>query len=676
MTAIGEPPKEWRLHLVDKVALNDAALLDREVISDDDLKTLVDTLSKELGTSHDLYRKSYAWQQIRNYKDDLNLCADLVHYLTSSATRITKKNNFVSTVISRILKFTPGSLVHYLGHFCTQSQLSAEELNARITKCISAGASQEQLIYMPLIPTDSGAGTSTTSNDIKIRKETVINGKKADFNKEEDSRLPQDGKAPSDEASINGEKTKDPVVSTLTLVTGGEVADQGSINFRGEGDKKQLGGKIHNVFLDSQEFRPEDSEVAGILEYGLPIVITDYKLINDISSNNFSIITLEHSESDKAQCRPLIKNGINGYSISTPDYRTNIPYINAALLRIKLLGTVVAIKREISSILMHQYNKNQPSPSKNPSLFQRALNLIAGDDAPNKLDRLKAFGLYVEHWLNIASTSALPAGWPLIGMVFAVFILSSLDWLDPHLLPWHFILINPAIISAWSSIVLAIVFMMVGMNLKKIEDREAIHKHEEIVEQLKNALSRITQFNLSVQVGNVDRGHQANPGNYTPLPESYIRSIDLELNTRESINSLESTIKARLNAVDSTIHHINESQHKSRRMVMAAGGAVFTGFFAHEVGMSILEYIHLENGNDPKSFFFWNSNKLGTEAKSHMEVKTVLKDGEFQDNFIKHELEGTGMVLIFTLLFTIMAALLAIRKSPNDSSQGGQQGHH
>jgi hypothetical protein len=297
----------------------------------------------------------------------------------------------------------------------------------------------------------------------------------------------------------------------------------------------------------------------------------------------------------------------------------NQPYVTAILLRMQLLGEILGIKRELAVFLKHTHKQAKIHDGKGNKDWQSEVvkELVGAQQAPwhqtilecgYKLENLIAPYLY---WIK---SSGL-----LFITLLTILVVTSFVWLFDN---------NGLNFSGWGTvtvilmIVLAILFFLVAFNFQTLEDRWKMYLHEETQERLSNMQVRLTQFNLNVQANNT-----INNIGYTWLPEGYIRHIDEVMQTKEAVNSLESTIKARIKAVNAGVHHIREAQQKSRKVTLAAGSAIFTGFFAHEVGESVLHHAHLKSWADPMTFLVWM--KYG-ETKTSTPIKLGLTPEELQ----------------------------------------------
>ena len=415
-----------------------------------------------------------------------------------------------------------------------------------------------------------------------------------------------------------------------------------------------------------------------ILRYGEPIRPVDY-YSEDITLP-CPLMKLSGSLEEERNCPHLhLVQGEYEYSLSL--LSKNPLYINAILLRMKLLGMVVAIKREIVDFMASQHKKHSEfTDDKTKGNWDRAYNFLgAFHDVMINDNTGWRKKLYLKNWRVtwywIENMIGVKLGedniksfmfW--LSLILIVMVIGTgCVYLTNHdtclfKLPFSEYQINIVdAAAAFSAGFISLYIFVVGFNFQSIEDREAFHQHDQFNEMLNEARARLTQFNLSVQTGNTAADEKII---YANLPEEFIREINTVMQIKEAVGSLDSVIKARMNCVGAKVRELRAEKQKSRRMVMAAGGAIFTGFFAHEVGMSVLEYNHLKNNADPLTFL----NSLGVGKGSQIP--------HFEHTlFHKEALDGTGWVLLITLIFTVAAAILASRR-PSEEGYNSEHGEH
>ncbi len=217
-------------------------------------------------------------------------------------------------------------------------------------------------------------------------------------------------------------------------------------------------------------------------------------------------------------------------------------------------------------------------------------------------------------------------------------------------------------------------FVLVSIDFQPQEEKEAIERHEEIHQSLTTHMHEITQTTLSVALGNLDRDPTART--YSYIPEILVDEMDREIGTHGAVEAFRRLILDRLKSTEMTVKRAHEGQQHARRAVMAAGGAIFTGFFAFEAGESILHYQHLQSRCDANSFLYWSMQQLKPTAQPVTHATTTQETGHFcssYEDFHNHELSATGVLLLATLAISLLTAIISIRR-PNEERNGHE--HH
>lgn len=439
--------------------------------------------------------------------------------------------------------------------------------------------------------------------------------------------------------------------NVFTLVTESEKNEVGDM-------VGEISGKVKNPY-----FQAAPTSVHKILAHGAPLRIVDSDNTEHAPETYLASLTYDNSASSE-----LMSSNGREFFVGPMDSHSR----DALLLRFKLLGEVAAIKRELAELLRETYTEQT-------DVQDQALHCVQC-----RYPKLGKFGQQLlgaayrfEHSIArlMALHSAQSSGWLIGLMLLALLVVASASWLLPvHWFSW-WLPIAPATVAAGVALLLALGVFLVGFNCRTMEDRLEAHRHEELEEKLRGALARLAQFNVSVQVGNVQDG-----AGVQAVPEGFIRQIDELFKTHEAVHSLESTIKSRLDTVGESLRELRTKQRKSRRMILAAGGAIFTGFFAHEVGMSVLEYQHLSTKTDSHHLLVWLNDQAHTPKPipvGHDLTARTKTEMAYDERFGHHALDGMGWVLFITLLFTVCVAVLAMRKSEDDETHhGGHGGHH
>jgi hypothetical protein len=472
---------------------------------------------------------------------------------------------------------------------------------------------------------------------------------------------------------------------------------------------------------DLPNIREVQSASARTLAYGAPIHAYDYEVFYDSAdSDKYSglaryALAVLGTETESNESLRLTRKCHVVCNISS---KANRSHITAILLRMKLLGTVFAIKREISEVLKSHYKKEkefrQVDAESAPALelfdvfsecrwvfkhsvenggggrkdFRCLINLI------KSCYHKRVIGKFLESLINVFKNgfykledyiARLLEHFKYQSIFLTVFgflalILGFFNWVWSGI--WEFdntVFGYNIYYGVWSvvgALILAMGLILEGFNFQTYESREDASRHEDISKMLRDSLSRLTQFNVSVQVGNVDQDSLAEMGVYAPLPETFIFQIDNVLKTHAIVKNLESSIIDRQRSVDDKIAEIRKESAKARRIVLGAGGAIFTGFFAHEVGMSIIEFKHIKESSDPQSFLNWVINNTHNEAaipKPGEPHKTIEHKPSTPEEFHHHELTSVGWVLLITFLAVMAAMVLAARRPPDEEGAGKRE---
>ena len=380
--------------------------------------------------------------------------------------------------------------------------------------------------------------------------------------------------------------------------------------------------------------------------------------------------------------------------------RSSAPIIRAAAARLFLLATVGRKKIEISNLLQHKHQETEPAKKHHKLSFPF--------DTPNNV-----LGAYFAFSLTIMVLSVVLH--PLISVLgFAILALTvSKDAFDSraHLLhmtsrlsvfwgPQLALTIFSLVFGLWpaaanllhmdflsatlyGSIPLLFSFAIVALDFQPKEERLALEIHEEIHHALSKHMHEITQTTLSVALGNLVR--PSKPHAYSYFPEMLIKQMDKEIGTLEAVEGFKRLVNDRIKTTEAAVKKTHEGQQHARRTVMAAGGAIFTGYFAFEAGEKVIEFQHLQSKCDVMSFLNLTLNRgtqrgeiatdssavSGTHATT--EVKATHGCNTYED-FHHHQVFSTGMLLLATLVVSLLTAIVTIRK-PSDE-HGGGGGHH
>lgn len=373
--------------------------------------------------------------------------------------------------------------------------------------------------------------------------------------------------------------------------------------------------------------------------------------------------------------------------------------IRAAAARIFLLATVGRKKIQISNLLQVKHKHGHPDERKAPVKipFQSGMNdhiltlyyayctvimllsavvhhvvsvfgflvlvLAVSKDFHNARNRLNQFAS------KLGGFWGPQLGLALIGLGLGIYPVTAemlhVDFISSTLL---------------ASIPLLFSFILVSMDFQPKEERDAIKKHEEIHHSLTTHMHNITQTTLSVALGNLERSPK--PNTYSYIPEILVAEMDREIGTDEAVDGFEKLIRNRMKSTEITVKRAHEGQQHARRTVMAAGSAVFTGFFAYEVGEAIIHYQHLQSKCDVVSFYYWNFSQIGkavpaSNPPDHTTYANTVSQQHVcssYEDFHAHELSSTGILLLATLAVSLLTAMIAIRR-PSDEHEGNHEHH-
>ncbi len=383
--------------------------------------------------------------------------------------------------------------------------------------------------------------------------------------------------------------------------------------------------------------------------------------------------------------------------------RSSAPIIRAGAARLFLLATLGRKKIEISNLLLRKHQPAETSdkhkklsfPFDTPgnvlgAYFAFCLAVVVFCVVLHPAVSLPGFGVLAwavsrdiansrTQLLHLASRLSVFWG-PQIGLSIVSLMLG--------LWPAAANLLHIDFLSAvlYGSIPLMFSFSLVALDFQPKEEKLAREKHEEIHHALSTHMHEITQTALSVALGNLVRPPQ--PHSYTYFPEMLMKQMDKEIGTIEAVDHFKKLIGDRLKTTEAAVKKSHEGQQHARRAVMAAGGAIFTGYFAFEAGEKVIEFQDLQSKCDAISFFHWNqwnspyatkeeiqkNIEMTHPADSHtaMQVPGTHVCNSFED-FNQHQIHSTGLLLLATLVVSLVTAIVTIRK-PSDEHSGG--GHH
>lgn len=433
------------------------------------------------------------------------------------------------------------------------------------------------------------------------------------------------------------------------------------------------------------------NKFSAILGFSAPIKTYDFESTN---SESVGIIGLKVNSDNMEILQPTAHSTATGSSaISLGESPQQAALINATLLRMKLIGTVLSIKRELADHLQVAHDKNAKGlerTEKAKEIAQHLASFLYSSRIGLHIipERWLLFEDWVANIFNTVWAKVLSLTLSIVGGL--AFVGGAVGWLwqgshEMAELGWP----DYGFTSLIGLSALAVGLLIEGFNFQTLEDRLETLKHEKMEKGINELLARLNQFNTSVQVGNVHIENRSSKGengeNYTLLSEQQIRQLDEQFGTHEAVKSLERTLQAHLKSVGENIQRIREENARARKITLAAGGAIFTGFFAYEVSESVMHFVHLKEHADTSSYANWlftkNAGTLATEhghavttdnTTTHASIEHEQPDS--YEAFHQHELVGTAIVLGITLLAVLAAVILAIRR-PADEAGGGHEEH-
>jgi hypothetical protein len=465
-------------------------------------------------------------------------------------------------------------------------------------------------------------------------------------------------------------------------------------------------GKANSIAVESKKKRVSEIDFGNPL--GIPFVPDGLHLTplpNAIALDRGELrLYVVSSQEDKAIGINRLPQNPDVWQLTLPPGATlknSAPIVRAAAARLFLLATVGRKKIEISNLLQVKHRREEPVEGSGsvtlPFPFDKPDNVLGAYFAFCMLTLVSCLLIHPAiaflsftvlalavskdifnartQLLHLASRLGIFWGPQLaltiIGLALGIWPLTA-DWLHVDFLS----------ATLYGSIPLIFSFTLVALDFQPQKEREAVKKHEEIHHALATHMHEITQTTLSVALGNLVRSSK--PHTYTYFPEVLIRQMDKEIGTVEAVDGFRRLIQDRIKTTEATVKKTHEGQQHARRTVMAAGGAIFTGYFTFEAGEKVIEYQHLQSKCDQISFFHWQAKQMqngsGAPQKeseamtsSTMEVNPKHHYCSSYEEFNHHETHSMGMLLLATLAISLLTAIVAIRK-PSDEHGGG--GHH
>lgn len=241
-------------------------------------------------------------------------------------------------------------------------------------------------------------------------------------------------------------------------------------------------------------------------------------------------------------------------------------------------------------------------------------------------------------------------------------------------------------------VVVAAVFLFYALNLRPLQERAQemlvewrTHRFADLVASLGSANANVATSRVGIRwiwQGTPDGATRQEGVELLvpPVPETVLSRLDEQLHVKERLTSLERVLKAHDTQTAEKMHHIEESQAKVRRAITAGASGVFVGLVTSEVGEMVFRYLHVVGESDQNALLFWLTEQrnaiadapvhTGTEAGAHGHSPRE----DYAHKFHHHELFAHSLLLTITLVFSLIAAAIAIRKPANE--QGGGHGHH
>jgi hypothetical protein len=474
-------------------------------------------------------------------------------------------------------------------------------------------------------------------------------------------------------------------------------------------DVPEFEGKSNQILVVEKKERVFEIDFGNplgipLVPEGLHVTPLPESIVLDLNELRLYVSSINHEKSARIARLPT---NPDVWDLSLPAGSTlmsSAPIIRAAAARLFLLGTVGRKKIEISNLLQRKHQPEEPTdkdekltfPFDTPNnvlgaYFAFCLAVVVLCVVVHPTIALLGFGILAwavsrdisdsrAHLLHL--TSRLGVFWgPQLGL--SIFSLVFGLWpVVANMLHMDFLSV-----TAYGSIPLLFSFALVALDFQSKEEREALEVHEEIHHALTTHMHEITQTALSVSLGNLVR--PAKPQAYSYFPEMLIKQMDKEIGTLEAVESFKRLIGDRIKTTEAAVKKTHEGQQHARRTVMAAGSAIFTGYFAFEAGEKVIEFQHLQSKCDMLSFYHWNqwvspyatkeelrkNDELISKANSHTatQVAGTHVCNSYED-FNNHQVHSTGLLLIVTLVVSLLTAIVAIRK-PSDE-HGGGGGHH
>ena len=308
------------------------------------------------------------------------------------------------------------------------------------------------------------------------------------------------------------------------------------------------------------------------------------------------------------------------------------------------------------------------------------------------IQRLKNWRLHSGHRLSWLMTYFLSQRgvrifFAIIGVTLVIGILTWIWW--PIFFP------KSVKVIAWLPwalfgllVPLAVGFVLLVSNFKTLKDRVHEALASDLEAQLDALSSSLAQTNLlaasvSVRYSQESNGDLIERSLSPVVPEHVLRHFDAQLHIKDTMASLDKVMRARRDRVQSRVGDIVAEQQRARRTATAAVGGMVAGFFAYQVGDSVLKYVLVQGrsqDSDPSPSLFTvpaqRDNLGGPQVTKAAPGKTVqsalpseVKLKISTDTLDQNELLGHAWLLTITLLISLLAGWVGWRK-PTEELNG------
>lgn len=287
----------------------------------------------------------------------------------------------------------------------------------------------------------------------------------------------------------------------------------------------------------------------------------------------------------------------------------------------------------------------------------------------------------------------------LIAVICLATILAALGFIwAPYLdlptaaVPWRELRPVFGYITLTGAIIVGLIFLFFALNFRTLAERAGemliewrTHRFADLVASLGSANANVAASRIGIKWARYHMDTASVKEESVELcvpwiPEGLLARFDEQLHVKERLTSLERVLKAHDTQTAEKMHHIEEDRARARRTVTAAASGIFVGLVTSEVGEMVLQYQHVAGSSDQNALLYWLVEQREAIAgqASHSAAEGAghhsSPEHEYAHRFHHEELWAHSLLLTITLVFSLIAAWIAIRKPA--SEQAGGHGHH